>query len=68
MKKFYIVISDLPIEQQEPFKKWLIGQTCPAIDTEGKNKYNCAYVWDYKYWLSEWVNGKETPSTRLTFE
>lgn len=58
-KKNYVVISELPIEQQEPFKKWLIGQTCPAMGNEGENKYNCAYAWDYKHWLEAWKNGKD---------
>lgn len=47
----YVVIAELPQEQQEPFNKWLIGQTRPAIETEGDNKYNCAYRWDYDKWL-----------------
>jgi len=59
--KSYVVISELPIEQQEPFKKWLIWQTCPAVEGEGENKYNCAYIWDYESWLKDWKNGKEAP-------
>jgi hypothetical protein len=57
----YVVIAKLPIEQQEPFKKWLIGQTCPAMDCEGENKFNCAYVWDYNDWLNAWKMGKIAP-------
>jgi hypothetical protein len=58
-QKGYVVISELPLDQQEPFKKWLINQTLPVIPEEGTNSHNCAYSWDYEHWFSHWSIGKE---------
>lgn len=57
----YVVIPELPEEQQRPFSEWLIGQTLPVIDDEGENRYNCAYKWDYDKWLAYWQKGKNAP-------
>ena len=48
----FIRISDLPIQEQAPFKQWLLieGQTQPLIDKELDG--NCAYPWDYELWKS----------------
>lgn len=47
----YIVIEELPEDQQEPFSKWLYGQTVPIIESEGD--HHCAYKWDYDLWLEQ---------------
>jgi hypothetical protein len=57
----YVVIPELPKEQQEPFNKWLIGQTLPIVEKEGVFKYKCAYKWDYDKWLAYWERGKTAP-------
>jgi hypothetical protein len=59
----YIVISELPEEEQKPFRKWLVGQTLPLIEEESKNKYNCAYKWDYDKWLSYYRKNQNAPVT-----
>lgn len=46
----YVVISALPIDQQEPFSKWLIGQTVPTIKDALGNHVNCAHLEDYNSW------------------
>lgn len=48
--KDYVVITELPEEEQTPFVRWLAGQTRPLIEAEKENKWNCAYAWDYKCW------------------
>ncbi|MFC4210854.1 hypothetical protein ACFOWA_06665 [Pedobacter lithocola] len=49
----YICISELPLNEQEPFKNWLLkeGQTQPVIEEE-PIKFDCAYPWDYELWKS----------------
>lgn len=49
----YICISELPKEEQVPFKKWLNdeGQTQPIIEEE-PIEFDCAYLWDYELWKS----------------
>ena len=37
----YILISELPEEQQLIFTHWLRGQTCPVV--EGEKDSDCAY-------------------------
>jgi len=44
----YILISDLPEEEKEPFCKWMRGQTCPMID--GREMADTVYPWDYDRW------------------
>lgn len=46
----YLVIPELPLEQQKPLNEWLAGQSCPLIEGEG----NCCYPWDYENWLKYW--------------
>lgn len=47
----YICISELPLDEQVSFKKWLHenGQTQPVIDEE-PIEFDCAYPWDYEFW------------------
>ncbi len=45
----YMLISELPEEEKEPFCKWMRGQTCPMI--EGKEMQDTVYPWDYDRWL-----------------
>jgi hypothetical protein len=55
---YYVVITKLPIEQQAPFKEWLRYQTIPCVESEGDDKMNCAYKWDYDKWLDSWNKGE----------
>lgn len=57
----YIVISELPEEQQEALKKWLIGQTMPVVEQEGENAHNCCYRRDYDHFLAYWQAGQIAP-------
>ncbi len=61
--KEYIVIDELPEEQQAPLRKWLIGQTVPVILQEGENAHDCCYLWDYNKWLTYWKAGRSAPVT-----
>lgn len=54
----YIVIPELPEEQREPLRKWLIGQTRPTVFAEGENAHNCCYKWDYDNWYESWKKGE----------
>ncbi|OJU28183.1 MAG: hypothetical protein BGN92_10050 [Sphingobacteriales bacterium 41-5] len=58
----YIVIADLPVEQQVPLNQWLIGQTREAIKEEGENKYNCCFYHDYSNWYDGWIKGETAPN------
>ena len=60
-KPNYIVVSELPKEQQEPLKKWLVGQTLPMVRDNDGNIVLCAYMNDYNHWLSYRSEGKEAP-------
>ena len=40
-------IRDLPEEEREPFRQFLVGQTCPSIDDPIQDAY---YPWDYDNW------------------
>ena len=55
--KDYIVIAELPKKQQEPFMKWMDGQTVPLIKGEGI----CAYKHDYNKWYEYWLGKREAP-------
>jgi hypothetical protein len=57
-KEHYVVIPLLPIEQVEPFSKWLYGQTVPVIEAEGEYANQCAWLWDYKKWYEAWSMGR----------
>jgi len=48
--KDYILISELPSEEQELFQKWLYGKTRPIIEEEGVNSMDCCYKLDYERW------------------
>lgn len=54
----YIVVADLPMEQQAPLNEWLKNQTREAIETEGENKYNCCFYHDYCNWYEQWIKGE----------
>ncbi len=54
-----IVISELPLDQQEPFSKWVEPKTCPYDDEDITKKY--AYRWDYEHWFNYWSKGKIAP-------
>lgn len=43
-------IKDLPNEEQEPFKKWLFGQTCPEIPGVPMEEQDGYYSHDYRAW------------------
>ncbi len=48
--KNYVVVSELPEKQREPFLKWLQNQTIPVIESEPKDAV-CAYKTQYNIWL-----------------
>lgn len=53
MEKGVIVIDELPIEQQEALKQWLIGKTVPDID----GKTMCCYTHDYETFMKGGYRG-----------
>ena len=55
----YILISELPEEQQLIFTHWLRGQTCPVV--EGEKDSDCAYKHDYDLWLKYYLKNKTAP-------
>lgn len=59
----YLVIAELPADQQVPFRRWVIegGQTQPVLEQEGKLATDCAYVWDYERWYGFWSQGQIAP-------
>lgn len=56
----YIVISELPNIERQFFEAWLIGQTMPVIEHE-KDKFGCAYKWDYERFKEAYDKGKIAP-------
>lgn len=46
----YPRISDLPKEEQEPFAKFLEGQTCPYVDLFPEDMQDFYYKHDYERW------------------
>ncbi|MCY1636387.1 hypothetical protein NQ163_18610 [Marinifilum sp. D737] len=46
----YILISELPGEEQKPFQKWLYGKTRPIIDEVSIDPMDCCYKLDYERW------------------
>ena len=44
----YVRISELPENEQEPFRKWLIGQTLPFIPN--LEPQDAVFAWDYERW------------------
>lgn len=59
----YLVMAELPAEQQAPFRQWIIegGQTQPVLEQEGAQAMDCAYMWDYERWYSYWSAGQAAP-------
>jgi hypothetical protein len=55
----YILISELPKNQQEEFTKFMAFQTMPAIYDEINKTYleGAVFSWDYENWL-EWKCGR----------
>jgi len=50
----YIIISELPQEEQEPFKKWLIVHSVPDIKSGWiGTAVSCVWVEDYESWKKE---------------
>ncbi|RUT72942.1 hypothetical protein [Ancylomarina longa] len=48
----YILISELPSEDQEPFQKWLSVRARPVIEEEGTNSMDYCWRLDYERWKS----------------
>jgi hypothetical protein len=46
-------VSNLPKEEQEPFSKWLRGQTRPYILDLPVSDQDGYYPWDYKRWKAK---------------
>ena len=57
----YVVIPELPKEQQKPLWKWLVGQTMPIVEEEGENARECCFKWDYDQWYEAWSRGRIAP-------
>lgn len=59
----YLVMADLPADQQDAFRRWIIEgeQTQPFMQQEGERAKDCAYVWDYERWYSYWSRGQPAP-------
>lgn len=51
-------IRDLPKAEQEAFKQFLVGQTCPIIESLPINAENqdAYYPWDYENFKRKPVN------------
>lgn len=62
----YIVIPELPQEEQEPFLKWVTGKTMPDIAEEGDNRYQCFFKRDYDRWLL--IRSRHTKCLHMTIE
>lgn len=63
---FYVVINELPVDQQEPFSKWLEGMTMIVVEEEDikyGNPTATPYSWDYELWYDYWIKGEEAPIT-----
>ena len=57
----YIVVEELPAEQQAPFMNWLQGQTISVIPAEADKAFKCCEKSKYDLWLSFWMQGKQAP-------
>jgi hypothetical protein len=51
-------IKDLPEDEQLPFRKWLVGQTCPYIVGVSYDEQDGYYQWDYDDWKQS-LSGKK---------
>jgi hypothetical protein len=49
-KQVWPRIRDLPPEEQEPFSKWLFGQTMPLDTDYPMSEQDFYYPWDYENW------------------
>lgn len=47
----YVVISELPENLQQDFRKYLQGKTVPVVKQEKENSMDCAYHSDYVKFL-----------------
>lgn len=59
--KDYIVISELPEEQQAALREWLVGQTLPVVPAEGDKANDCCYRRDYDRFFTYWKAGQVAP-------
>lgn len=69
----YIVLSELPREQQIAFMKWWQGGTVPVVYAEKENKHSCVYKEDYDWFLKslkppEKMTDEEIAKDFLRFE
>lgn len=55
----YIRISELPEDEQQPFAKWMCGQTMPLIPDLVPQ--DAVYPWDYQVWKEQRNRGKKNP-------
>ncbi|GJQ44044.1 MAG: hypothetical protein JETCAE03_35420 [Ignavibacteriaceae bacterium] len=46
----YIVIQEMDEPDRTLFNEWLVGQTRPIVEEEGRNSMRCAYLDDYDRW------------------
>ena len=46
----FLRIRDLFEAEQEPFSKWLRGQTVPLMDGVPMEEQDAFYQWDYDRW------------------
>ena len=55
----YLLMTDLPTEQQHLFRQWILNgnQTQPVVDEQGERAFDCAYIWDYERWYEYWSRG-----------
>jgi len=49
LENYFIFIDELPKEEQQPFVKWLFGQTVPIV--EGQENRKAAFRADYNRWV-----------------
>jgi len=43
-------LRDLPVDEQQPFGKWLFGQTCPVLEGLPDSEQDAYYPDDYDRW------------------
>lgn len=43
------------------FLDWIVGQTCPLVESEGDCKYECFYTWDVYRWFYYKLKHNVTP-------
>lgn len=51
-KQTWPLIKDLPIERQEPFRRWLRGQKYPIIEGLPALGWDAYYPWDYERFVA----------------